>query len=224
MRILLRENSIPFTDASALQLSPTKIAELTSYMVKFTNPLVREIFGTENEKVENFGDILALFRSPDVKSSLAKLQNMADTLGIQILEIPIFLENYGDVFLSLSYFRQCLDRITPAIQAFLASLSDITNNYQFRQDANLIRTCKTMEATIKERVAAITGRFENFDRSSEDLWKNLSADRFRHVEQQIRSYHTAIGGTLCALSVKMDAWLKNFPDPSVGGPLGGLIS
>lgn len=218
LRILLRENAIPLTEGSSLNLSPAKITELTSYMVAFTNPLVREIFGTENENVESFKDILELFRAPDVKNSLTKLQNMADTLGLQIQEIPLFLENYGDIFLSLSYYRQCLDRIMPMVEAFLISLNDITKNFQFRHDANLIRTCKTMESTINELMAAITGRFENFERSTNDMWKNLSAERFRRVEQQIKSYHTTIGGTLCALSVKMDAWAKYFPNPSVGGP------
>lgn len=35
----------------------------------------------------------------------------------------------------------------------------------------------------------------------------------------IESYHTTIGGVLCALSVKMSAWHELFPRDSVGGPV-----
>jgi hypothetical protein len=34
----------------------------------------------------------------------------------------------------------------------------------------------------------------------------------------ITAYHTTIGGVLCAMTVKMDAWQKNFPRRGVGSP------
>ena len=34
----------------------------------------------------------------------------------------------------------------------------------------------------------------------------------------ISSYHTTIGGVLCSLSVKMEAWARLFPTLSSGGP------
>ena len=68
-------------------------------------------------------------------------------------------------------------------------------------------------------LAAITGRFENFDRSTGNMWDNITAERFRQVEKLIKDYHTTIGGVLCALSVKMDAWARLFPKKDVGGPV-----
>ena len=84
---------------------------------------------------------------------------------------------------------------------------------------NLMRTTQTVEATINGLMANITGRFENFDRSTKDMWNNISADRFRKVERLIQSYHTTIGGVLCALSVKMYAWAELFPTKDSGGPV-----
>ena len=75
-----------------------------------------------------------------------------------------------------------------------------------------------MVSTINELMAAITGRFENFERGTKHMWDNISAERFRKVEQLIKGYHTTIGGVLCSLSVKMDAWANLFPTPSVGEP------
>lgn len=219
LRILLRDHGIVINDLDAFRLSPTKVHELTSYMTEFTRPLMVQIYGDEDRSIRDFDDIVALFRDPDVKRAREKLQNMADRLGIELIEIPKFLEDYGDIFLSLSYFRNCLDKISPVIDAFLLSLRDIRSNYQLKQDNHLMRTCDMIERSINDMMASITGRFENFDRSTNDLWNNLTADRFRKVERAIKSYHTTIGGVLCALSVKVDAWAALFPDKNIGGPV-----
>ena len=65
---------------------------------------------------------------------------------------------------------------------------------------------------------AINGRFESFDRSTRNLWAQASAARFRAVETLIKSSHTTIGGILCALTVKMEAWATVFAHKKVGGP------
>ena len=88
----------------------------------------------------------------------------------------------------------------------------------FKTDKNLGQTMDEMESTINELMAAITGRFENFERGTKHMWDEISAERFRKVEELISSYHTTISGVLCSLSVKMDAWARLFPTPSVGGP------
>ena len=67
-------------------------------------------------------------------------------------------------------------------------------------------------------MAAISGRFETFDRYTGNMWQNLNADRFRQVKRFIEDYHTTIGGCLCALTVKMHAWSARFPHAEAGGP------
>ena len=217
LRILFRDNNIPITTDAVFSLSASKIAELTTYMMSFTRPLIREIYQDADIKISTFDDVLALFRTPDRQKAHERLDFMAKKLGIEIIEIPKFLEDYGDIFLSFSYYRQCLDSIAPAIDDFLGSINDFKSNYQLRNDPNLMKTCDLMQSTINELMAGITGRFENFDRSTNAMWNNLSADRFQRVRSLIRDYHTTIGGVLCALSVKMNAWAKLFPDRKVGG-------
>lgn len=92
-------------------------------------------------------------------------------------------------------------------------------NYQLRCDPNLMKTIDYTEQTINNTLANITGRLESFNRATADMWRNLSAERFRKIEQLILSYHTVIGGVLCALSVKMNAWTRTFPVPASAGPV-----
>src|SRR3546814_8071019 len=65
LRILFRDNDIPITNEDVLKLSAAKIAELTSYMMSFTRPLIREIYQDADLNVSTFDDVLALFRTPD---------------------------------------------------------------------------------------------------------------------------------------------------------------
>ncbi|MBL6928606.1 MAG: hypothetical protein ISR44_05490 [Rhodospirillales bacterium] len=219
LRIHLRENGVMVNSIEALKLSPTKNIELTEYMKMFSRPLIMQIYGGENVEIQDFDDVVGLFRDPDVRKAREKLDMMAEKLDIKLSEVPQFLEDYGDIFLSLSYYRQCLDQIEPIITDFLDTMEDLRSNWQLSNDRNLMKACDEIENTINELMAAITGRFENFDRSTIAMWDNISAERFRKVKELIESYHTTIGGVLCALSVKMDAWARLFPNKDTGGPV-----
>lgn len=218
LRILLRAHGIPVSEAKHLRLSPEKSAELSTYMTDFTMPLIKQIYGDGEVEIKDFSDVVGLFRDPDVSKAREKLTIMAEKLEIGIEEVPLFLEDYGDIFLSLSYYRQCLDGIEPIIGNFLDSLHMIRDNWQLKKDAHLMSTCKMVEFTINELMAAITGRFENFDRSTGDMWAEISATRFQKVKALIEGYHTTIGGVLCALSLTMGAWDQQFPNDDAGGP------
>lgn len=219
LRMSLREQGIPVNSHDALKLSADKSRELTEYMSNFTRPLIAQIYGGGDVAIQDFEDVINLFRDPDVKKAREKLNHMAEKLNIELGDVPTFLEDYGDIFLSLSYYRQCLDEISPYITDFLETVGTLKENWRLQTDQNLMQTCTEMEAQINGLMAAITGRLENFDRRSEGMWNNLSAERFRKVKDTIESYHTTIGGVLCSLSVKMNAWARLFPRKDSGGPV-----
>lgn len=215
LRILLREHQIAITDKTALTLSAAKTASLSSYMSHFTRPLVAEIFGKEAEGA-GFQDILGMFRGENAEAVRARLTTMADRLGIPIERIPKFLEDYGDIFMSLSYYRSCLDQLLPQVQSFMDGIAMVKANRQLAQDVSLMKMVNMLESTINGRLSNITGKIESFERSTNDMWRDLSADKFKKIESLISKYHTSIGGALCALSVKMQAWTDRFPNKNGG--------
>ena len=103
-------------------------------MAHFTRPLVAEIFGMDTEGATNFRDILGLFRAENAEAVRDRLATMAERLGIPIETIPKFLEDYGDIFMSLSYYRQCLDQILPQVQSFMDGIAMVRANRQLSQD------------------------------------------------------------------------------------------
>jgi len=126
-------------------------------MTSFTRPLILQIYGDDDLDVQNFQDVVKLFRDPDVKKALEKIQKMSKMLEIKPDEIPKFMEDYGDIFLSLSYYRQCLDSVEPIITEFLDAMEELRNNFQFKHDQNLISTMNMIESTINERMRQLPG-------------------------------------------------------------------
>lgn len=219
LRISLREHGIPVNDYSALKLSPDKASELTKYMIMFTHPLMKMIYADEAVDIKSFDDILKLFRDPDVKKARARLESMAKSLNIDIFDVPRFLEDYGDTFLSLSYFRHCLDRLEPYFTACVQSMAPIRGHFQLKQDHNLMKTCDLIEDTINTISATITGRLEVFEKRTREMWNNITQDEFRSIKTMIERYHITIGAALCGLTVKMNSFARMFPRPQSGGPV-----
>jgi len=215
LRILLRANGISVTNSAALSLSASKMESLSAYMANFTRPLVAEIFGQDTQ-ASQFTDLVGMFRADNAEEVRARLQTMADRLGIPIEAIPKFLEDYGDIFMSLSYYRKCLDDLLPQVQSFMDGIAMLRDSHQLSHDRLLMGVVDNIEAIINGKLSSITGKVESFERSTNDMWRDLTADRFRKIEALILHYHTTIGGALCALSVKMTAWTEQFPT-STGG-------
>jgi hypothetical protein len=219
LRISLREHGIPVNDHEALRLSPEKAEMLSRYMVRFTHPLVKLVFADDSIKLEDFDDILDLFRDPDVGKARERLENLARALGIPVFEVPRFLEDYGDTFLSLSYYRHCLDRLQPYFTACLDSLEMIRTHHQLKRNPNLMKVCKTVEDVITSVSASVAGRLEVFERRTQTMWDNVSQEEFRGIKAMIQRYHITIGAALCGLTVKMNAFACIFPHPQAGGPV-----
>ena len=215
LRISLRANNISIADSSALTLSPAKIESLSAYMASFTRPLVSEIFGRDTAG-ESFRDIVGLFRTENAQAVRERLDTMASRLGIPIESIPKFLEDYGDIFMSLSYYRQCLDQMLPQVQSFMDGIAMIRSSHQLAQDKSIMGVIDTIESTVNGKLANITGKIESFERSTNDMWRDLNADKFKRIEALVSRYHTSIGGALCAMSVKMTAWTNQFPNTTGG--------
>jgi len=218
LRKMLRAFGIEISDNYALKLSPEKAFELARYMSEFTRPLLTQVFGGVNSEISNLDQLLDMFRSPDKGNALKNLQVMAKKLEIEIGEIPRFLEDYGDIFMSLAYFRQCLDALIPQITDLIENMDEMHTNMQLASDRNLMKTCDFMQERLTDIITSLTGRFESFHQHSSDMWEHVTAVSFRNVKHMVAGHHTTLGGVLCGLAVKMSLWDEKF-----GGGRGGLV-
>ncbi|MCE2510775.1 MAG: hypothetical protein J4G10_07355, partial [Alphaproteobacteria bacterium] len=169
LRILFRHYGIPVTDYTELRLSEQKKEELTEYMREFTRPLIVQAYGEGDMAFQDYKDVIMLFRKPSVERAREKLKAMAKQLEIDLSEVPDFLEDYGDTFLSVSYFRQCTDQIRPTVTEFLKSMGDIRGKRQFKDDKTLQNAADKIELTVRKLMDAVTDRFEEFDAETKDM-------------------------------------------------------
>ena len=210
LRIELRRLGIDVRDVGALKLSDGKVDELSTYMREFSGPLLRRIYGESQTEVADFDGLVEMFQRPNQEEALENLRKMAESLNIEILEVPQFLEDYADIFLSLAYFRDYLDKTAPLIGQFNMELKGLLNTHQLKNDHRFRKTCQYLETTFNDILTTLTGRIESFSANSKDMWRDITPESFRRVRDFIANNHTTIGGVLCGLSVKMQAWDERF--------------
>ncbi|MBP5856751.1 hypothetical protein KAJ83_07005 [Marivibrio halodurans] len=217
-RISLRALGIQVDEHTHLQLSDTKKSELTERMKAFTAPLIKNVYGQDTKDVADAGDLSAMLRNPDKEEALRRLTMLAEKLNVSLEDIPRFVEDYGDVFLSLAFFQDKLDEVVPTLNTFLGWVADLRQSWQVRNDRSQDRILDTIVADLSDISGSITGRFESFERKTQDFWTDISAERFKEVRDLVTAHHVTVGGVLCGLTLKLDLWQERFPDRNSGGP------
>lgn len=206
LRIQLRKLNITCNDPNALNLSDEKHGELMQFMHDFTQPLLCQIYDTSDAGIENMEQLVNQFSSPNKKEALKNLQLMADKLQISLQDVPRFLEEYADIYLSIAYGRDCLNALIPRIVEFGDSMEEFRGNYELSKDKRLMRSVDFINDTLTDVTASVVTRFESFDRASETMWNNITAESFAKVKQMVREHHVLVGTILCSLTVKMNGW------------------
>jgi len=219
LRIQLRNLGIPIQDAKGLQLSDTKQAELKRFMSAFTQRVIMEVYGDGDDSVQNYGDVVKLFRHPDKRHAATKLKMISDKLGIQLEDVPVFLEDFGDIYLSVAYYRDCWEMVQPAFSDFVHTVNDITEHHTLKHDRTLVNTCNTLYDKFVDLNTGAAKRFRVFETNADMMWDHIDSNDFDKFKGAVKGNHQAIGAMLCKLSVKMGAWMDKFPEANSGGAM-----
>ena len=206
LRIALRELGVDVDEEEHLRLSEEMELALSGFMKSFTKPLIAAVYGNEATPTQNFSDIVRLFLDPNVAKARDNLTALAFKLKVDLPSIPRFLAHYADVYLSLAYYRYCLDEIRPSMQEFLEAVDDLRRSPRHQYNKTLMDACTLIEDRLTGAELSISRILEIFQIQTEDMWKNVSAKRFKGMERMIQYYQQEIGGSICALTVKMKSW------------------
>ena len=210
LRLQLRKLNIAVNDHACLRLSDERVRELSSYMRAFTSPLIGAVFGHEQAPNKSYQDLLKLFANPDSATARRNLIRLADKLKLEIDEIPRLMENFGDIYLSLSYYQHCLNRNLPALSHFMASARELRKHPRFREDFVFQQTCDLLDNKLRIVCAEVKNILDVFQARTSDMWDTPSKEEFDRMLSLVTGYQVKIGGALCAISVKMDAWSNSF--------------
>jgi hypothetical protein len=211
LRLILRSHNLKIENAENLKLSPDMQAQLTSYMKVFTRPLVQKVFGEDGKDLSSASEIIGMFRDVDREVAMKRIKTISEALGLEVDQIPGFLEDYGDIFMSLAYYRRYIDRIRPEFEAFKAWMKEGIAESHLKQHKETLAACEYVETHVEEAIRFILRRFAFFDDTSRVFWTELSQDRYVELRLVIQGHYLCIAGMLCGLSSKMDAWREKFP-------------
>lgn len=218
VRVALRRLGMEVGDVDSLQLSPELRTQLVPHMRTFTRPLLHAVYGKATEEPKDMGSLIGLFISPDKDVARKNLAKLSHRMRIDVAAIPKFIEDYGDVYLSLAYYQYCLDQNKPQIKSFLQAIEEMQRTASLKQAANLMATCKMLESKIHGVMHDLGNILEMFRIRTIDMWEKMSEETFRRMEAMIIGYQTSIGAALCIITVKMNAWNQQFPQKESGGP------
>lgn len=216
LRIELRRLKIDVEANRFLRLSPAKQATLGPLMTRYVRPLIAHVYGTDRIDVRTFADITRLFRDPDVEAALANLRTLAAKLKVELDQVPRVLAEYGDVFLSLSYFEHCLEEVAPDILSMLATIEAIRSHPQTQGDIGMQHACDAIDHHFSILVEETKGLTNVFHLRTEGMWDDISPASFQTLQTTIQSFQADIGRNLCVAVVKSKGWSRAFPSESAG--------
>jgi len=148
-------------------------ADLDKYVQPFTARLTRSIFGDESSEAAN-----TLLKNADPAKALDNLKLIAQKIQIDLNKVPLFLKDYGDIYLSIAYYRNILDQLEPKIENFIMAMDIITKHQQLKTNADVVATAKRMTSRVEKMQEVLRGRFQLFTQSTNEMWNDMSADKF----------------------------------------------
>lgn len=217
LRIELRKLGINVEEHEHLRLSASTTTMLSDYMHVFTKPLIGAVYGDAVKTTGSYQDMLKLFMSPDQGVAKKNLHSLAMLLNVRIIDIPSFLQDYGDVYLSLAYYQHCVDDNVETTAEFFNWLHELQRDPAVRANGEFNKVSKVVEGVIKNTTGEVRHTLEMFENRTSDMWDKPTAEKFRAMTQLIGEYQCQIGGALCAITVKLDAWARQFRFKGAGG-------
>ena len=201
-------------DNDTLDLSEATKSTLAQYSLNFTRPLILAVYGTgEVNETEN---LQKLFRDSDRERVTRRLKTMSEKIGIPVAEIPDFLSDYKELYMSGSYYMHTFEGILKDVSRLYLWIEDLKTQPEVATVPRLVDTCLKTEEAMKFLCNSVIERMDEFKGGFEHFWKNMTKKSFEKLRRQVEDNRTGLGAVLCGLIVKMRDWSKNFPDDKTG--------
>jgi len=212
LRIGLRQAGIDLGALDVFRLSDKKKAELFPQMQQITRPLIAYLYGGRTRAPKDTDTLLNMIANPDTRKVRARLNGMADALNIHLTKLPTLLEEYGDTYLALSYYRSYFQYALPTVERMLDWIDEIASSNLITRDPNLARTLQQTREVIRHVMASVRDRFEGFDQRLEIRWDKIKIQQFNDIRALITSHQQTLAEVLCGLTVKIYEWEQSFPN------------
>ena len=101
------------------------------------------------------------------------------------------------------------------MERFTSAVNSLKSALLVRRDPSLGTEIGRQEKSLSGLVKYLRRMFQEFDAMSRDLWGNLSAETFGRLRACIDNAQVQMASVLCGLTVKLGAWVSQFPMPKL---------
>ncbi|MEP3115910.1 hypothetical protein [Nisaea sp.] len=216
LRRAVRSSGIDLETTDVLSLSNEKKRELAGHMRNLTRPLVRHVFGDAGMDITDPSSLRNIMDMADKAAARKKLELLSAALESDLDKLPELLEDYGDAFLSLGYYRSYLNLIVPRVKELHGWIEEAISRGSFRKGDPAINRMKHVSSAINHIVENVVERFHEFDRRAVFDWQALTLGEFSTARQQILEHQATLAEVLCGIAVKIFEWRSRFAKPNVG--------
>ncbi|GHD59547.1 hypothetical protein GCM10017083_43900 [Thalassobaculum fulvum] len=212
LRIGLRRAGVNVLDLDALQLSPARRAELRPLMSGITRPLVAHLYGAAGRAGDGIDAFARAIENPATPAVRRRIMAMAAALRVGPDALPGLIEDYGDTYLALSYYRGYLMHALPVVGRILGWIREVRLESFLRTDPNVQRSFQRVEGLLNLITTSVTRRFNDFDRQRVMDWGSVTIDSFEAVRRMVSTHQDSLARVLCGLTVKIHEWEQRFPN------------
>lgn len=216
LRRAVRSSGIDVEATEVLSLSEEKKRELANHMRNLTRPLVRHVFGDGEMDITDPRNLRDIMQMADKAAAKRKLEELSAVLESDLDTLPSILEDYGDAFLSLGYYRSYLNLIVPRVKEQHVWIEETIERGSFRKGDPAIKRMKQVSSAIDHLVKSVVERFREFDQRTVFDWEALTIEEFRMARAQILEHQATLAEILCGLTVKIYEWRSRFTKKNVG--------
>jgi hypothetical protein len=211
LRIELRRLGIDVEDQQSLKLSSDAQEQSRPYMLAFTRPLIGFLRKGSECAADDDGEIMSVLSDVGKAQTRDNFVRLAERLEINLREIPSFLEDYRDVYLSLAYYDLCKHKVQRQSQNTLRSFDTLRAVPALASQPHLMQSMQQVERCLAILANDVGQIIEDFKYRTLLMWEDISAAGFRNMRELVSFYQTRLGASLCAAMAKVSAWDERFP-------------
>ena len=213
----LRAAGIELTDMAPFSLSDTKKRELRPHMRNLTRPLVQYVFGAGEIELNDPEAIRGVLENAEGIAVRMRLERLAASLETDTDRLPDLLEDYGDTFLSIGFYKQHLLDLGPRIAALQDWIEEASRSSHIANDPVTGPALRKTTRILGALSQSLKMRFENFEERTQIRWERVTIGTFNQVRKLISDHQATLAAVLCGLLVKIYEWESRFP--GAGGSL-----
>ena len=202
-------------DKNIFNLSSNMKTILFPLMSRITRPLIQYLYSDQKFGVSDTETLLKLIKDTEPLKVRDRLEIMAQNMSVSLPKLIENLEEFGELFLSVSFFERINIEASSKIDQLILWAEDGVSNSNLRNDPSAQSQFSQVERRLGYIKTNLHSRFDNLGRITQIDWEEFGASDFKTIKREILSQQANLATALCGIMVKAFEWEKQFP--SAGG-------